>query len=201
MAIQQKHEDGGTTASGTGGAVGSDPKAMHEQGGSGDFGIAARSDVLKDHEGQIEGRPAGSAPGYSGSKGVRTTGVGGSGGEPGHDSGGDVDLDFNGFGSGGVMAAKPVDPSELTGADVTDGTRDKFASGGPAAGRNTIRPGTHGAVPGFNGDVMDHTGDDASTNSPNSAGTVKGAHGNDPGAEGEVSLDEGTGDVDQGAEV
>ena len=199
MALEQKH-DGGSTNSGNA-PVGTDPKALKEFGGKGDFGIPARSGVAKAHEGVIEGRPAGSAPGYSGAKGVRTTGVGGTGGEPGRDSGGDVDLDFNGFGGTGPLAAKPVDPSELTGADVVDGTQDKFASGGPAQGRNTIRPGTHGTAPGFKGDTVDHTGSDASTNSPNSAGTVKPARGNDPGAEGEVSMDEATGDVDQGAEV
>ncbi len=199
MAIEQKHET--PTGTPTGAPVGTDPKALHDVGGKGDFGIPARTTVLKDHEGTIEGRPAGSAPGYSGSKGVRTTGVGSSGGEPGHDSGGDIDADFIGFGSSGGLAAKPVDADELTGADVTDGSRDKFASGGPAAGRNAIRPGTHGTPPGYGGDIVDHSGDDASTNSPNSGGTVSAAHDDVPGAEGEVGLDEASGDVDQGGEV
>ena len=201
MAIEQKHQDGPPAAAGKSGPVGTDAKSLHAVGGKGDFGIPARTTVAKAQDGQIEGRPAGTAPGYSGAKGVRTTGVGGRGGEPGHDSGGDIDLDFNGFGGSGPIAAKPVDPSELTGADVTDGSRDKFASGGPAAGRNTIRPGTHGAAPSFKGDVLDHTGGDASTNGPNAAGSVKSTRGDDPGAEGEVTFDEASGDVDQGAEV
>ena len=199
MAIEQKH-DTGATGSKTG-AVGTDAKALHDVGGKGDFGIPSRTNVAKAHDGEIEGRPVGSAPGYSGAKGVRTTGVGGTGGEPGHDSGGDLDTDFNGFGGTGAIAAKPADPSELTGADVTDGTRDKFASGPPAAGRNALRPGTHGTAPGFQGDTVDHSGTDTSTNSPNAAGGVKPARGDDPGAEGEVTLDEASGDVDQGAEV
>ena len=199
MAIQQKHD---TTAPTTGGPVGSDPKAVYDVGGKGDFGNPVHVDVVRENEdGVIEGRPAGSAPGYSGAKGVRTTGVGGTSGEPGHDSGGDVDTDFIGFGGGGAISAKPIDPEELTGADVTDGSRDKFASGGPAAGRNTIRAGAHGTAPGFRGDVVDHSGDDTSTNSPNAAGTVKAAEGDSNGAEGEISMDEASGDVDQGAEV
>jgi hypothetical protein len=200
MAIEQKHEQAVAITSPTGGAVGTDAKAAHDMGGKGDFGIPVRSAVAKAHEGEIEGRPAGSAPGYSGSKGNRTTGVGSLGGEPGHDSGGDLDTDLIGFG-GGAIAAKPVDPDELTGADVTDGSRDKFASGGPAAGRNAGHPGTHGASRSFRGDAVDHSGDDASTNSPNAAGTVTPARGEEPGAEGEVNLDEASGDVDQGAEV
>jgi hypothetical protein len=199
MAIEQKHQD--NAGGGRSGAVGTDPKALHDVGGKGDFGIPARSTVVKATDGEIEGRPAGSAPGYSGSKGVRTTGVGGRGGEPGHDSGGDIDLDFNGFGGGGAIAAKPVDPSELSGADVTDGSRDKFASGGPAAGRNTIHPGTHGTAPAFKGDVVDHGGGDASTNGPNAAGSVNPSREDGPGTEGEINLDEASGDVDQGAEV
>ena len=198
MAIEQKHE--ATTVT-TGTPVGSDAAAVHAVGGKGDFGNPVHTDVVKEREGDIVGRPAGSAPGYGGSKGVRTSGVGSMGGEPGHDSGGDVDTDFNGFGGGGTIAAKPVDPSELTGADVTDGSRDKFASGGPAAGRNAIRAGTHGSAPAFNGDVVDHSGDDTSTNSPNAAGTVTPMHEDLPGAEGEVNMDEASGDVDQGAEV
>ncbi len=201
MAIEQKHEKDVAPVTPTGGPVGTDPKALHDVGGKGDFGIAARSTVVKEQDGTIEGRPAGSAPGYSGSKGVRTTGVGGAGGEPGHDSGGDVDLDFNGFGGTGTLAAKPVDPSELSGADVTDGSHDKFASGGPAAGRNSIGAGIHGATPTFKGDVVDHSGTDTSTNRSNAAGTVTPARGDGPGAEGEVSMDEASGDVDQGAEV
>ena len=196
MALQQKHDAAASSSA----PVGSDAKAAHDVGGKGDFGIPVHTDIVRESEdGEIVGRPAGSAPGYSGSKGVRTTGVGSIGGEPGHDSGGDVDTDDAGVGT--TISAKPVDPDELTGADVTDGSRDKFASGGPAAGRNAIRAGTHGSAPTFKGDVVDHTGDDTSTNSPNAAGTVKADRGNEQGAEGEVSMDEASGDVDQGAEV
>ena len=201
MAIEQKHESK-TPAAPSGAPVGSDPKALHDLGGKGDFGIVARDPVIRDREGDIESRPAGSAPGYSGSKGVRTTGVGSAGGEPGHDSGGDVDTDFNGFGTTGGIAAKPVSEDELTGADVTDGSRDKFASGSPAAGRNTIRPGSHGSVPTFKGDVVDHSGADASTVNPNAAGAVNPVSASTiPGAEGEIGMDEASGDVDQGGEV
>ncbi len=202
MAIQQKHDAGAVSGTARSVGVGTDAQALHNVGGKGDFGLPARTTVAKAHDGEIEGRPAGSAPGYTGAKGVRTTGVGSAGGEPGHDSGGDLDTDFNGFGTSGSLAAKPVDSDELTGADVTDGSRDKFASGRPATGRNGIRPGSHGTAPGFKGDTVDHSGTDTSTNSPNAAGSVTPAsRGGDPGAEGEITGDEASGNVDQGAEV
>jgi hypothetical protein len=182
------------------GKVGDDPQALKNIGGKGDFGIPASDPVARAHDGDIEGRPAGSAPGYSGDAGVRTTGVGSLGGPPGKDSGGDLDPDVIGLDGRGGLAAKPPREDEVTDANTTDGSSDTFASGGHAAGRNTIKRDTHGAGPRVQGDTVDHSGNDASTSGPNAAGTVKPTRGDDPGAEGEVNLDEATGDVDQGAE-
>ena len=126
------------------GKVGDDPEALRKIGGKGDFGIPASDPIARAREGDIEGRPAGSAPGYSGDAGVRTTGVGSLGGPPGHDSGGDLDPDIIGLDGRGGLAAKPPREDEVTDASTTDGG-SAFASGGPAAGRNTIKPGTHGA--------------------------------------------------------
>ncbi len=176
--------------------VGSDPAAMKEVGGRGDFGIPARDNIVREHEGEIVGRPAGSAPGYSGARSIRTTGVGSGGGEPGHDSGGDIDTDIIGFGGGG-LAAKPAS-EPLGGPDDAGDPSATFASGKPARGRNTIRKGTHGTAPGGKGDFIDHSGNDASTVNPNDAGSVKALNGNDNGSEGEVSGDEAVGDMDQG---
>jgi hypothetical protein len=180
--------------------VGSDPNAVKAFGGKGDFGIPSRDPVLREHEGDIQGRPAGSAPGYSGARGVRTTGVGSMGGEPGHDSGGDLDTDIIGFDGKGGLAAKPASEA-MGGPDDAGDPSDTFASGKHAPGRNAIRPGTHGAGPNSKGDYVDHTGQDTSTNNPNAAGGVTPLRGDEPGAEGEVSLDEATGNVDEGAET
>ncbi len=200
MAHLEQNTTPGTPAS-VGDKVGSTSEAAKAVGGKGDFGIPVHTTVVREREGDIVGRPAGSAPGYSGAKGVRTTGVGSMGGEPGHDSGGDIDTDYDGFGTTGGLSAKPVDPAELTGQDVVDGSSDPFASGKPAEGRNALPKGSHGASPRFKGDTVDHSGTDASTVSPNSGGTVTAARGQVPGAEGEVNMEEATGDVDQGAEV
>ena len=179
--LQQNTAPGEATSAGD--KVGSSDAAAKAVGGKGDFGIPVHPDIVRETEGEIVGRPAGSAPGYSGAKGVRTTGVGSLGGEPGHDSGGDIDTDYDGFGTPGGLSAKPVDEStlNLTGADVVDGSSDPFASGKPAAGRNAGIKGSHGASPRFKGDTVDHSGTDASTVSPNSGGTVTAARGEVPG--------------------
>jgi hypothetical protein len=180
--------------------VGSDPKAVHGFGGKGDFGIPARDNLARAKDGEIEGRPAGSAPGYSGDAGARTTGVGSLGGPPGTDSGGDIDTDIIGLDGHGGLSAKPPRTSEI-GADATTGSPDTFASGRHAPGKNTIKPGSHGASPRTHGDTTDHTGQDTSAINPNAAGSVTPMRGEDPGAEGEITADEATGDLDQGAEV
>lgn len=181
------------------GKVGDDPEAVKHVGGKGDFGIPARDTVARAREGQIEGRPAGSAPGYSGDAGVRTTGAGSPGGVPGTDSGGDLDPDIIGFDGKGGLAAKPPH-GDLSGPDETTGSSDAFASGKHAKGRHTIKPGSHGAAPRVHGDTMDHSGEDSSTVNPNAAGSVEPLRGSDPGAEGEINADEATGNVDQGGE-
>jgi hypothetical protein len=185
------------------GKVGSDRNAAKKAGGKGDFGIPARDSVARAREGEIEGRPAGSAPGYSGNKGVRTTGVGSAGGEPGHDSGGDLDTDFIGFDGHGGLAAKPVsDKDVIAGPDEAGEPSDTFAGGKHAQGRNTIAPGKHGTAPGaVGGDFVDHSGEDTSTVNSGDAGSVSPQRGEEPGAEGEVNSDEATGNVEQGGET
>jgi hypothetical protein len=182
------------------GKVGSDPAAVEKIGGKGDFGIPARDNLARAKEGEIEGRPAGSAPGYSGDAGARTTGVGSLGGPPGTDSGGDIDTDIIGLDGRGGLAAKST-RDDVLGADETEGSSDTFASGRHAAGRNTIKPGSHGSAPRPHGDSVDHSGQDSSAVSPNAAGAVNSMRGEDPGAEGEITGDEAAGDLDQGAEV
>jgi hypothetical protein len=182
------------------GKVGSDAAAIHRQGGKNDFGIPARSDVVKDREGQIEGRPAGSALGNTGARGNRTTGVGSAGGEAGHDSGGDLDPDWIGLDGKGGLSAKPV-LGHTDGPDDAGEPSDTFASGKPAKGHSKIKPGSHGVAPSAQGDYVDHTGGDASTTNTKEAGSVNANIGQDNGSEGEISGAEATGNVEQGGEV
>jgi hypothetical protein len=182
------------------GKVGTDPEALKNVGGKGDFGIPARDAKAYAHLDDIEGRPAGSAPGNTGARGLRTTGVGSAGGEPGHDSGGDLDTDTIGFGEHGAIAAKPV-TGHVDGPDDAGDPSATFASGKRSEGRGNLKPGTHGAAPKFKGDTVDHSGTDASTIGPNAGGTTATEQVDEPGAEGEIGLDEARGDVEQGGEV
>jgi hypothetical protein len=202
MAKREKTTKKASTGKSRTGKVGTDPEALKQVGGKGDFGIPARDNVARARDGEIEGRPAGSAPGYSGSQSVRTTGVGSAGGEPGHDSGGDLDTDFIGFDGHGGLAAKPVGHHEvIDGPDEAGEPSDTFASGKHAAGCNAIKPGRHGSAPSAKGDYVDHSGSDTSTMNSRDAGSVSPQRGEDPGAEGEINRDEATGDVDEGGET
>ena len=189
-----------STHSGSMGKVGSDPEAIHNMGGKGDFGISVAPDILREHEGEIEGRPAGSAPGNTGSRGNRTTGVGSAGGEPGHDSGGDLDPDWIGLDGHGGISAKPV-TGHTDGPDDAGEPTDTFASGKPGHTNNKIKPGSHGVAPSAVGDYVDHSGTDTSTVNSNAAGSVNSVQGDVPGAEGEISGAEASGNVEQGGEV
>jgi hypothetical protein len=66
--------------------------------------------------------------------GNRQSGAGGHDSGPGSSSGGDVDPDIIGVGTGGT-GVSISGPSDRRGADETDGTSDQFASGGHAIGR------------------------------------------------------------------
>ena len=180
--------------------VGSDPNAAHEFGGKGDFGIPARSAIVTAHDGEIEGRPAGSAPGNTGARGVRDTGVGSPAGEPGHASGGDLDTDWIGLDGRGGLSAKPVN-GHTDGPDDAGNPSDTFASGKPSTGHSKFKPDSHGAGPSAQGDYVDHSGTDTSTVNPGAAGSVNAARGEDPGAEGEITGDEATGNLSQSAET
>jgi hypothetical protein len=173
--------------------VGSDVEAAHHFAGKSDFGMTTQQAIDTAREEGIQDRPAGSAPGYSGSKGVRTTGVGGQGGEAGHDSGGDLDPDVIGFGGQSGLSAKPV-------TGHTDGPDDAPISTRRST-NSKIKPGTHGVAPSAQGDYVDHSGEDASTINPEQAGNVTPQNGVEPGAEGEISGAEASGNVEQGGEV
>ena len=183
------------------GKVGSDSEvARHCLDGKRDFGMTTKEAVDTAREEGIEGRPAGSAPGYSGAQSIRVTGVGSAGGKAGHDSGGDIDLDVLGFGDVASLSAKPVF-GHTDGADDAGEAPQQAAIGKPHRRLNKIKPGSHGAAPNAQGDYVDHSGTDASTINPDEPGNETPLQGAEPGAEGEISHAEAIGDVEQGGEV
>lgn len=182
----------------TGGKVGTDAKALHDFGGKGDFGTPVAPDIVREHEGEIVGRPGGSRPGEAAADHDRTVGVGSNGTHPGDGSGGDIDTDFVGVGGsalGGRAAFRESSPAETAG-----NPSGNFASGKPARGANAIPAHGHGTPPGAHGDSLDHSGESQYTAEGHAAGAVNPLHNDTPGAEGEITRDEATGDTSHGAE-
>jgi hypothetical protein len=111
------------------GSSGEDAKAM---GGKGDFGVAEGDVVERTYTSANTKRAdRGGAPAHSGSHGTRTSGVGGNDSGAGSSSGGDLDTDIIGIGTGsGVAASGKI--HEPPGPDDSTGTSRDFASGPPA---------------------------------------------------------------------
>jgi hypothetical protein len=84
------------------------------------------------------GRPAGNVRTRSGASGKRTIGVGSTEGPDGKGSGGDVDSDIIGVGTGGGISSDG-ELGNREGPDDSDGSSNEFASGGPAKGENQAR--------------------------------------------------------------
>jgi hypothetical protein len=121
---------------------GADPRAAKKFGGKNDFGIpassAARTRAVSD---EIKNQPEGShrtdpRPARSGEDGARVTGVGGNASGPGSSSGGDLDPDIVGVGTGGSGISQAGPDDNVSQPEMSDGTSNEFASGPPARGRN-----------------------------------------------------------------
>jgi hypothetical protein len=139
--------------------VGSDPGAAKHFAEKNDFGIPAKQAKPGQQEvidGSLDDRPLGTRLPANDPDGVRDTGVGGPDSGPGSFSGGDVDPDVIGVGSGTGISAAPVGHDEDTsGPDETETGVDNLADGHPAKGENNLPPGTHGASGKVSGTVND----------------------------------------------
>jgi hypothetical protein len=120
--------------------VGSDPNAAEHFAEKRDFGIpsedAAPDMTVEDRD--YPGRPAGSKKTRSGASGKRTIGVGSTEGPDGKGSGGEVDTDIIGVGSGGGVSSDG-EIGKPSGPDDSDGSSNEFASGPPAKGEHQGR--------------------------------------------------------------
>ena len=120
--------------------VGSDPNAAENFAEKHDFGIpsedAAPDMTIEDRD--YPGRPAGSKRTRSGASGNRTVGVGSTEGPDGKGSGGEIDTDIIGLGSGGGVSSDG-ELGKPSGPDDSDGSSNEFASGPPAKGENQGR--------------------------------------------------------------
>src|SRR3954454_24005018 len=122
----------------TKGKVGSDPKAARQIGGKRDFGVPEAGSV-RDRQyvsEEIKANDPGRAPEHSGNTGNRVTGAGGNASGVGSSSGGDVDTDLIGVGTGGTGIAQDG-PDRTDGADMVGGDQpvsEAFASKNPPKG-------------------------------------------------------------------
>lgn len=119
------------------GSSAEDAKAV---GGKGDFGVP-EGDVAERTYTSVNTKRSdpGAAPVRSGSDGSRTSGVGGYNSGVGSSSGGDLDTDIVGVGTGGGVAASGK-IHEPPGPDDATGTSSDFASGAGSGGADPSAP-------------------------------------------------------------
>jgi hypothetical protein len=110
-------------------------------GGKGDFGAPESNVVERTYVSTNTKRSdPGGAPPRAGLDGSRTSGVGGNQSGPGSSSGGDLDPDIVGVGTGGSGVAFSGKVHEPPGPDDSTGTSSDFASGPPSTGDNPSPP-------------------------------------------------------------
>ncbi|MDB5324393.1 MAG: hypothetical protein JWN40_6024 [Phycisphaerales bacterium] len=139
------------------GKVGSNPAAANSVGGKGDFGVPESDTIARSYTSHnTRASDPGAAQPHAGEDEGRVAGVGGNASGPGASSGGDIDTDIIGVGSGGSgIAQKPA--GEPTGPDTATGTARDFASGPPTKNKKGPKAGK------VVGDALDHSGGDIET--------------------------------------
>jgi len=140
------------------GKVGSDSAAAKALGGEGDFGVREGDTIERGYtSANTRASDVGAAQPHAGEGEDRTSGVGGHVSGAGSSSGGDIDTDVIGVGTGGTGMSQ-TGPDAESGPDDSDGSAREFASGAPT--KNKKGPNA-GKVVG--GDTMDHGGGDIET--------------------------------------
>ena len=140
------------------GKVGSEPEAARQVGGKGDFGVPEQDTIGRAYtSANTRASDRGAAAPHAGENEDRTAGVGGHASGAGSSSGGDLDTDIVGVGTGGSGVAANG-PRGTRGPDDSDGSVREFASGPPT--QNT-KGKNAGKVVG--GDTVDHGGGDIET--------------------------------------
>jgi hypothetical protein len=150
---------------------GSSAEDARKVGGEGDFGASAGQDRPAERD-YVSRNTKVSDPGASQAfdweeDGVRDHGAGGRSSGPGSASGGDLDPDIVGVGTGGSGIAVSGNVGRPAGPDDSDGTSDEFAAGGHAEGREPDSTRIQGTTHFADADVStggDPQGADAATN-------------------------------------
>lgn len=139
------------------GKVGSSNQAAKDFAGGGDFGVPQSDTAGRAYtSANTRASDPGAAQPHAGENEGRTAGVGGNASGPGSSSGGDIDTDLIGVGTGGsTVSISP--PGRPPGPDDSDGTSREFASGPPTQNRKGPKAGK------IEGDTVDHSGGDIET--------------------------------------
>jgi hypothetical protein len=136
MATQENKSSGTQPAKLHPGSSVEDAKKL---GGKGDFGVPESNVAERTYTSRNTKRSdPGAAPPRAGSGESRESGVGGNNSGAGSSSGGDLDPDIVGVGTGGGVAASG-EIHEPSGPDDATGTSRDFASGPPARGSHPPR--------------------------------------------------------------
>lgn len=127
---------------------GSSPRDARKASGKGDFGARAGGARTADRDYASRNTklsdPGTSQPWDFEQDGVRDHGAGARDSGPGSASGGDIDTDIVGVGTGGSGVATSGVTGRPPGPDDSDGSSDEFATGGHAQGRNQTNVGQVG---------------------------------------------------------
>lgn len=164
---------------------GSFPSDAKKLGGKGDFGAPEADPIERKYASEnTKHSDPGSAHARAGTN-SRESGVGADASGPGSSSGGDLDTDIVGVGTGGIAESGPDEPYR-GGPDEAE-QRRQTAKRHPAPPQHLNRPGGHESTIAQGRDVStgaDSQGGDAATN--------PGAR-NDDSFSGEISTDEASG--------
>jgi hypothetical protein len=135
---------------------GSSAEDARAVGGEGDFGESANENNRLDRDYVSRNTkmsdPGAAQPRSSGMAGARESGAGGSAVGTGASSGGDLDTDIVGVGTGGSGIAQSGVAGRPPGPDDSDGSSREFASGPPAKGEK----GPHAGK--VEGTIVDRSG-------------------------------------------
>jgi hypothetical protein len=139
------------------GKVGSDSEAAKALAGGGDFGVRESDTRGREYtSANTRASDPGAAQPHAGEDQNRTAGVGGNASGVGSSSGGDLDTDIIGVGTGGSGVAASG-PRGTPGPDDSDGSAREFASGPSTKNFKGAKAGK------VEGDALDHSGGDIET--------------------------------------
>ncbi len=129
---------------------GSSAEDAQRIGGEGDFGAPAGGERTAERDYVSRNTkmsdPGAAQPWDFEHDGKRDHGAGGRDSGPGSASGGDLDTDIVGVGTGGTGIAQSGEINRPPGKDDSDGSSDAFASGAHAEGRNQARGENNGGT-------------------------------------------------------